>query len=215
MKYYAVAKGRKTGVFVDWNEVLEYVKGFSGAKYASFHDKESAENYVSSGGVKQEVKAPESSFIKNTKNMGRVYAQCKRDDANGKFIISGVVDTPNGLHQFYNWSWLEDYTDLSEVDIQCYAYVHMLKEAFKLGIRDIVVVYKNDCFKGWGETWKAKSDVAKYYKSCIQYLRSRCNIQFEKYDKGIHYHMEYGSRISLPFEYKSEQYEQFGYTGNF
>lgn len=31
MKYYAVRKGYKTGIFVDWEECKSYVCGFSGA----------------------------------------------------------------------------------------------------------------------------------------------------------------------------------------
>lgn len=33
MKYYAVRKGYKTGIFVDWEECKSYVCGFSGAEY--------------------------------------------------------------------------------------------------------------------------------------------------------------------------------------
>lgn len=215
MKYYAVALGRKVGVFTDWEEVSGYVKGFKGAKFHSFNNKEQAERYVSSGGELETPKAPNVSFAKNANSIGRVYAEAKRDDANGKFIISGIIDSPQGIKEVVAWSWLEDYPDVSDVDLQCYAYVHVLKVAYTMGLRDLVVIYKNDCFKGWGETWKARSEVSKYYKSCIQTLRSRAQIYFEKYDRGSHYHMEYKSKQGLSLPYKSENYEKFGYTGTF
>lgn len=42
-KYYAVLKGRKTGVFTSWEECEEQVKGFSGALYKSFKTMREAE----------------------------------------------------------------------------------------------------------------------------------------------------------------------------
>lgn len=46
MKYYAVKKGRKTGIFTSWAECEKQVKGVSGAMYKSFADKEAAKAYV-------------------------------------------------------------------------------------------------------------------------------------------------------------------------
>ena len=42
-KFYAVRKGRKTGVFATWALCQEQIKGFSGAEYKSFTTKEEAE----------------------------------------------------------------------------------------------------------------------------------------------------------------------------
>ncbi len=46
MKYYAVKKGKKTGIFTTWDEALEQVSGFSGAIYKSFSNKEDAEAFI-------------------------------------------------------------------------------------------------------------------------------------------------------------------------
>ena len=42
-KYYAVFKGRKTGIFSSWQECEEQVTGFSDALYKSFKTKGEAE----------------------------------------------------------------------------------------------------------------------------------------------------------------------------
>lgn len=44
-KFYAVRKGRKTGVFATWALCQEQIKGFSGAEYKSFATKEEAEAF--------------------------------------------------------------------------------------------------------------------------------------------------------------------------
>ena len=42
MPFYAVAKGRTTGIFLSWPECQESVKGFSGAVYKKFDKRSDA-----------------------------------------------------------------------------------------------------------------------------------------------------------------------------
>ena len=48
MKCYAVAIGRKTGIYNSWKETKEYVIGFPKAKFKSFSSLKSAEEYLKS-----------------------------------------------------------------------------------------------------------------------------------------------------------------------
>ena len=43
--FYAVARGRKVGLFSTWDECKTHVNGFNGAKYRGFHSKEDAQRY--------------------------------------------------------------------------------------------------------------------------------------------------------------------------
>jgi len=43
MKFYVVWKGRKTGIFITWEECAEQVKGFAGAEYKAFESRSAAE----------------------------------------------------------------------------------------------------------------------------------------------------------------------------
>lgn len=218
MKYYGVAVGRETGVFALWSDVEPLVKGFKGAKYKSFPTKDMAERYVSSGGTLGEkvLDSEGESFIKNTGETCRIYVHIKDQSEEGKFRVSCVLQGFKETVEINAWSWLEDYPELSEVDMQCYAYVHALKKAYQRGYRELVLVYKNDCFKGWGMSWKPKSEAAKYYKSCVGILKSRSGVTvaFEKYDKNSHYHMEYLVKKNVNLENTSEEFETFGYTGS-
>lgn len=47
MKYYAVRKGKNTGIFTTWDECNSNVTGFSGAEYKSFKTLNDAEIYMS------------------------------------------------------------------------------------------------------------------------------------------------------------------------
>lgn len=52
-KFYAVRKGKKTGIFLTWDECKRQVDGFSGAEYKSFKTREEAEKYC------ENIKTPE------------------------------------------------------------------------------------------------------------------------------------------------------------
>ncbi|NER36713.1 MAG: ribonuclease H [Oscillatoria sp. SIO1A7] len=47
-KYYVVWKGRKTGIFTNWEECKKQVNGFAGARYKSFKSRAEAEQAFSS-----------------------------------------------------------------------------------------------------------------------------------------------------------------------
>lgn len=46
MKYYAVKKGLKPGIYATWDECKEQVNGFSGAEYKSFKSLEEANQFM-------------------------------------------------------------------------------------------------------------------------------------------------------------------------
>lgn len=49
-KYYAVARGKKTGVFTDWPTTQKLVTGYQGARYKSFPTRAEAAAWVAAGG---------------------------------------------------------------------------------------------------------------------------------------------------------------------
>lgn len=57
-KFYAVKAGRKTGIFVTWSECETQVKGFAGAKFKGFADKNEAELWLAGRAAEAEKKAP-------------------------------------------------------------------------------------------------------------------------------------------------------------
>jgi ribonuclease HI len=46
MPFYAVANGRNNGIFLNWNDCTNSVKGYKNALYKKFDTKEGAENFI-------------------------------------------------------------------------------------------------------------------------------------------------------------------------
>lgn len=55
MKYYAVKKGKKIGIYHTWEDCKAQVNGYSGAMYKSFTSLEEAQDYL--GETKKEIKS--------------------------------------------------------------------------------------------------------------------------------------------------------------
>lgn len=58
-KYYAVRKGRETGIFDSWASCEAVTKGFSGAEYKSFKTKQAAQDYLQDGNKQKDTAIPQ------------------------------------------------------------------------------------------------------------------------------------------------------------
>ena len=65
MSYYAVAKGRKTGIYRTWAECENQVKGFGGAVFKKFKNSSEAENFIA---LKSGLIPTQSSSINSKRN---------------------------------------------------------------------------------------------------------------------------------------------------
>ena len=54
-KFYAVRKGKKTGIFMTWDECKSQVQGYSAAEYKSFKTREEALEYLNNEAVKTNI----------------------------------------------------------------------------------------------------------------------------------------------------------------
>ena len=55
MPFYAVSNGRTTGIFLNWNDCSDSVKGYKNASYKKFDTKEEAEHFIQN---KQNINDP-------------------------------------------------------------------------------------------------------------------------------------------------------------
>ena len=65
MKFYAVRKGRKPGIYSTWSECEAQVKGFPKAEYKSFRQRTDAESYLQGNEVSNPQKKALSSAVQS------------------------------------------------------------------------------------------------------------------------------------------------------
>jgi ribonuclease HI len=55
MPFYAVANGKNIGIFSNWNDCNNSVKGYTNAKYKKFDTKEEAENFIQTNKIIESI----------------------------------------------------------------------------------------------------------------------------------------------------------------
>ena len=73
-KFYAVKKGKKTGIFSTWSECQEQVQGYPSAVFKSFKTQEDAENYM------YHIAEPTSPLVPENDDVFVYYSLKKKDD---------------------------------------------------------------------------------------------------------------------------------------
>lgn len=85
-KLYAVRKGKKTGLFLSWEECAAAVNGFPGAEYQGFQTEEEAKAWLADG------QADRDAFVKEL----TAYVDGSFEESLGKYSFGCVLLTPEG-----------------------------------------------------------------------------------------------------------------------
>lgn len=85
-KFYAVAAGRKTGIFTDWSITEQQVKGFRGAKYKSFATLLEAESWLKNPVQKKATRSKSKKTV--------IAAQELPDDCIVIYTDGGSINNP-------------------------------------------------------------------------------------------------------------------------
>lgn len=182
MKYYAVKKGRNSGIYTSWDSCLEEVKGHSGAIYKSFKTLEEANEFMT--GIKEEIEIGKNAVI--------AYVD---GSYNQKLKVygAGVVYITEGEEIELMKSFDDAYHTHRNVAGEVKASELAIAKAIEDEKSQIVIYHDYQGISSWatGE-WKANNDLTKAYKKFIEDARKNIEIDFVKV-KG-HSNDEYNDR---------------------
>lgn len=160
MKYYAVKVGRTVGIFDDWNECNESIKGFPGQDFKRFNSREEAEAYLVDKDIWDEV-------VDKDIEEGFLVAFCDGSYENklhyysyGVLLI-GVEKKETSLCGFgKNQKYISSNSIIGEI----FAVINALDWAVSNGYEKIKIYHDYEGLSKWvsGE-WQAKSDAAKMF----------------------------------------------------
>ena len=172
-KYYAVKKGKETGIFEDWNYCKSLVQGFSGAVYKGFDTLEEANDYMSGGsgeeygscGLPENYAFVDGSFNVKTNVYG--YGGFLIHDEK-KEIIKGNGDDP-------------ELAGMRNVAGEIQGCVSAVKKAIELGLKELTVFYDYSGIECWAlGSWKANKKGTKEYKDFFDMIKNDIEVKFVK-----------------------------------
>ena len=171
-KYYAVKKGRKTGIYTSWTECKEQVDGFSGAIYKSFKDY---------GAACQFMKGDEGQ--KAAEDERGVYAYIDGSYDNSKKVYgSAALIFINGKKITHKSSGNKaELADLRNVAGEIEAAKYVMQYAFDQGIKQIKIYYDYIGIEMWAKkNWKANLDYTKAYVEFYEKIAKCVDVTFCK-----------------------------------
>lgn len=170
-KYYAIRKGRETGIFDSWDKCKSLVAGFSGAEYKSFSSKKDAEAYLY-GSAESICSTPSENyaFVDGSFNSATgTYGYGGFLIANGeKIILQGNGNDP-------------EMASMRNVAGEVLGATAAMEKAIELGLKTIDIHYDYMGIEKWatGEWKRTKSGTKKYF-AYVQMIQGLLEVHFVK-----------------------------------
>lgn len=169
-KFYAVKKGRQTGIFLSWAECELQVKGFKGALYKSFKTKEEANDYlneqkksIDSDGL---IAYVDGSYNIKTKEYGYGCV---------------LIHEQSVLEQFYGKGHDENYVSMRNVAGEILGSEMAIRYAIEKEYQLICIYYDYEGIEKWATgLWKANKEQTQNYVKTINDMKKKIDIYFQK-----------------------------------
>ena len=172
-KFYAVKKGKKTGIFSTWDECKEQVTGFKGAVYKSFKTLSEAEAFLERNEEK----------IENIEEVDGVYAYIDGsfDRINGIYGSGVVIVDGDKKHEYKHAGNREDYAQLHNVAGELEAAKFVMWYAVDKKIREITLFYDYQGIEAWATgSWEANLTYTQDYVKFYNKVKERVKVNFVK-----------------------------------
>lgn len=175
-KYYAVRKGKVTGVFETWEECRDSVEGYPGAEYKGFASLKEAQAFL---GVAEETEIvrelPEADWL-------LAYVDGSYDDSLKKYSFGCVFLLPDGhIYTQYGNGDREQSLQHRNVTGEMLGAMYAVKTAMANGYSGIEVCYDYQGIEKWvtGE-WRSKTELTQKYAQAMRQWGQSIGIRFRK-----------------------------------
>ncbi|MBR1930365.1 MAG: ribonuclease H family protein [Lachnospiraceae bacterium] len=195
-KYYAVKKGKSTGIFNTWEECRACVDGYSGAEYKGFATMEEARSYM---GTETSGESQQSKRMYHTESVHRdvntltatespqegtllAYVDGSYQDALKKYAFGCVFILPDGsiYTEFGNGDNPESLQQRN-VTGEMLGAMYAVKTAMKNGFRGIEIRYDYEGIEKWVTgAWRSKTELTRQYAQAMREWGQQIAITFTK-----------------------------------
>lgn len=174
-KFYAVRKGRQTGVFRTWAECQAQINGYSGAEYKSFPTCQEAMDYVL-GGKQQEHKQIYQDHEKAIAYVdGSYHNQTKEYSFGAVFLYMGEDE------EFSEKGSDQSLADMRNVAGEILGAQRMMELCVNKGIKELDLYYDYEGIEKWCTgAWQAKKPGTIAYRNAYESMKPKLKVNFHK-----------------------------------
>ena len=178
-KYYAVQKGRSTGVFLTWAECQKQVTGFPGAVFKSFTTIEEAETFVR--GTAPVKEASVEDILKAEPGALIAYVDGSYNVANHQFSYGMVL--LDGKEELTSCQFFieEELASMRNVAGEIKGAEAAMRYAVEHGFKKLYIYHDYEGIAKWCQgSWKANKEGTKAYKAYFDSIQGKLEVVFVK-----------------------------------
>ena len=197
-KFYAVKQGRKTGMFLTWDDCKKQVMGYPGAIYKSFGTREEAEAYLGVTGAQTGQKngtvdatertaeitrsvASENNKSENTENAVEIYVDGSYHAATKEFSYGMVVLVDGKEEKFSQKMTDPALAQMRNVAGEIKGSEAAMQYALDHKIPSIIIYHDYQGIASWcNGDWKANKPGTIAYRDFYREASRKIKIQFRK-----------------------------------
>lgn len=183
MKYYAVRKGFKTGIFTTWDKCQSYVHGFSNAEFKSFSSESEAREYLNNDVTSYHEKSSKKDSATPLKNIA--YVDGSFDGYSKTYGFGGfIIYEENGKKCVRVVQGADNDPDMSKmrnVAGEISGAMRIVEEAIYLGLEEITLYYDYAGIENWVTgVWSCNKYETIQYASFMREASNQIRIYFHK-----------------------------------
>lgn len=181
MKYYAVAKGRKKGIYTSWSECEKQVKDYSGAKFKSFENLEEAKAFMTQTSDPMIPTHPNADEI-------WFYIDGAYNKAEDIYGYGYVAISQNGEEVNYGQGDGPE-REMHNVAGELAAAMRAVRDAYAKGYSKAVIFYDYAGIANWvNGQWHARKPWTKAYVQFMRKMQGSLVTEFVKVKSHSHNH---------------------------
>lgn len=183
MKYYAVRKGFKTGIFTTWEECQSYVYGFSNAEFKSFRSESEAREYLNNDVASCHEKPSKKGSTVALKNIA--YVDGSFDGYSKTYGFGGfIIYEENGkkcVRVVQGAGNNPEMSKMRNVAGEISGAMRIVEEAIYLGLEEIALYYDYAGIENWVTgVWSCNKYETNQYASFMRESSKQIRIHFHK-----------------------------------
>lgn len=178
-KVYAVRKGRKNGLFYNWPQCQEQIKGYSGAEYKSFKTEEEANAYLA--GAASHATLPPLPIEQLSDDMMLAYVDGSYNIATKEYS-AGVVILWKGQESTFSQKGNDpELVGMRNVAGETMGAKIAMAYALEQGVHTVVIYHDYEGIEKWcTNAWEAKQEGTKKYKQYYEQIAKELKVIFVK-----------------------------------
>lgn len=199
-KFYAVKTGRKTGIFLTWDECLKQVDKYPDALYKSFKTESEAQDYLDDKTITNNfVKGSTKTITKDTDKVNKEVQQkvnSLKDHQAIAFVDGSYMEDKNdfkmvgfGIVIIYNNQTTKLNGVVKDLELmqyrnvtgEIYAAQNAIAWAINNNVKELTIYYDYEGIRSWAlKKWQANNILTTSYSAFIDEHKAKIKLKFEK-----------------------------------